>query len=125
MGTCFSSPHHDLENLSLDDCEDYWPDITKAKILRAIDGDTVVIGTPDRKKFTIRLYGINCEELKSKSKRAIDAKNFTAEFVGSIVTVQLIKKKESFGRLLATIHTNRGDLSQLLLNANLADEYKK
>lgn len=122
MGKCFSSP---LENISLEECEDYWPDISKAKILRAIDGDTVVIGTAERKKFTIRLYGINCEELKSKSKRAIDAKNFTSEFVGIIVTVQLIKKKESFGRLLAIIHTHRGDLSQLLLNANLADKYEK
>lgn len=107
----------------------------RAKAVRVIDGDTVVMDI-DLGFHTIilsepvRLAGINTSELIGKdSVRAHEAKAFTQEWLSADPTLyiqtQLPHEREKYGRVLATIYREDDpvSLNEALLKAALADEY--
>lgn len=112
----------------------------RAKILRVIDGDTVVAAIKHRgvyNKYRIRLYGINAPEMKPPKNAAnrdeiiIAAKRSTAYLTD--ITLNRIKYCQitgcdNFGRLLAELYHDskkRRSINQEMIDQGYAVVYKK
>jgi len=131
-----------LENLNkcnIDNTKLITYDFTKAKVLKVYDGDTFTIAgfyNGDFCKFNVRLYGVNCEEIKGGTpetkKKAQDAKKFVEDMIlNKIIDIDILNNKivdnkrltEKYGRLLCNVKINGNDLANALLNADLAKPY--
>jgi micrococcal nuclease len=108
----------------------------KAKVLRVIDGDTIVVDI-DLGFYcwlfnqSIRLAGIDAPETRTKNslekEAGLLAKSFVEDYIkpGDMVVVTTIfDKTEKFGRILGTITTENGlNINQALLDENLVVAY--
>jgi endonuclease YncB( thermonuclease family) len=129
-----------LKEMTLKDAQDPRYYFNEAKILKVIDGDTVVIGVYHNNefvKFNARIYGIDCDEMHGgtevERKNAQLAKKFVEMMIlGKVVNVEVlnnriinnIKIKEKFGRLLLNIKTHDNkDVAEELCSAGLARQY--
>jgi len=104
-----------ISELSLENCETYIPPINFAKVIKVYDGDTITIGTlinhnniTKPYKFSLRLYGIDAPEIRTKNiiekKAGLFVKNELQEMIlNKIVLINLEKKPDKYGRLLGTI----------------------
>lgn len=105
----------------------------RCRVVRVIDGDTVAVavdlGCDVTINLTIRLYGINCPEMKGETLTAARlAKNFTYTWIddvwsnGEELTLETFKdKKEKYGRYLGVIRRDTPDGSIRSLNAALVE----
>jgi len=87
-----------------------------AKVLRVIDGDTIVLnidlGFNVTIKETIRLYGINTPELRSKNKNEKTKAKIAKDYIlkqfkinDNEIEIETLKdKKGKYGRMLGIIH---------------------
>jgi endonuclease YncB( thermonuclease family) len=114
-------------------------DFTKAKVIKVYDGDTYWIAAwhcGRLLRFRIRLYGVDCAEMKSKDleqkQQAINAKQYVSDLIlGQIVDIDVLENrmingkviKEKWGRLLCTIKTHGVDIAQLLIDQKYAKPY--
>lgn len=104
-----------------------------AKVLSVIDGDTIKVtidlGFDVLINATVRLYGINTNELKSKDAKlresAIDAKVYLSNrLIGKTVVAEtFINKKEKYGRYLANIYLNDILINTEMINKGYAVAY--
>ena len=113
----------------------------KAEPLKVIDGDTVDfmvdLGFDVHLKQRFRLARINCWEMKDPAPegmaKAVAAKKFTeSKLLHGRDIVIVTKKTDIYGRYLAEVLFTSGtknivqyNLSDLLLNAGLAEKYPK
>lgn len=88
---------------------DWWK-FDHAKIVRIIDGDTVILslqlGFTVSVEVTVRLYGINAPESKGATKAAgLASANQLRQLLpcGCDVRIETLKIKEKYGRYLARI----------------------
>ncbi|MEK7705291.1 MAG: thermonuclease family protein [Myxococcota bacterium] len=99
----------------------------KAKVPENYDGDTLTLAGPEG--FHVRVHGANTTEMKSASGPepfAEAAKAFTAKLVvGKSVKLHYVgtKTSDSYGRLVAQVETDKGDLAELLIGHGLAHVY--
>lgn len=122
------------------------PFIWKASHIKTIDGDTidvkVDVGFRSTRTERLRLFGINCPEMKgSTHEYGLKAKQFTEDWIASSLVpdedwhlVIQTFKSDVFGRYLAKVwkrkdYTNSGidmqmDLSYALLSSGLAVPFK-
>jgi endonuclease YncB( thermonuclease family) len=128
-----------LKNCTIDNTKLITYNFTKAKVLKVYDGDTFTIAgfhNGDFCKFSVRLYGVNCEEIKGGTaetkKLAQDAKKFVEDMIlDKIVDIDILNNKiidnkkmtEKYGRLLCNVKIDNNDLAISLLNAGLAKPY--
>ena len=108
-------------------------EIVSPEEVRVIDGDTIVINenisnNVNVKKERIRLACLNCPERLSQS--GIESTKRTQDFIDSSVMIFIIryKKKDLYGRTIATVlgvnnNDKISDLNALLLSYGAA-EYK-
>jgi len=106
----------------------------EAEIVRVIDGDSVIVtvsvGFDMYIKLGLRLYGIDCPEIRSRDKahkaHGLLAKNCVEENlkVGEVYRITT-NSKGKFGRYLATIKLSgrRGTINDLLVKSLLAVPY--
>ena len=114
-----------------------------AKIIKVYDGDTYTIAYNDtngvKEEFfqnRIRLYGVNCYELKDDNvnnrKKAIEAREFVKSLIlNNIVDVEILNGKklngktinEKYGRLIGKISYKGQDIATLLLEKGLAVKF--
>jgi endonuclease YncB( thermonuclease family) len=149
MGSCFSHADHiaatpvtrgRLSEITYEDTKEPTYDFTEAKVIKVYDGDTLTIGVyhiNGFKRFNVRLYGVDCDEMRGGTEQtrahALKAKIFVQEQVlGKVVKIHVLNNKiyegkmikEKYGRLIAVIYTPRGDnLADMLLAAGLARKY--
>jgi len=103
--------------LSLD-CQTYF-----AKVIRIIDGDSIVILTNDNLQIKVRLEGIDCPE-KSQD-FGEKARQYTAALCFN-KNVRIEKKgQDRYGRTLAYIYVDDLCVNKELLKAGLAWHFKK
>lgn len=129
-----------LQNTTLDTAQELTYNFTEAKVVSVYDGDTItVVAYFDGgfKRFNVRLYGIDCAEMRGGTdetkKKAIAAKQFVINRVlDRIVKIEVLNNqkldghviREKYGRLLARITTpDNQDLSDLLIQEGLANPY--
>lgn len=95
---------------------------TTVSVVSVYDGDTVTLSTGDK----IRLKWANAPEMKPREAYAIEAKELTYTFTKGR-TVELVvneaNARDGYGRILAGIRTDEGDLSVRLLELGLAHVY--
>jgi len=107
-----------------------------AKVVRIIDGDTIVVDI-DLGFFTwinnrsIRLIGIDTPEIRTKNplekEAGFLAKSYVENLIkpgDTVIVNTVLDKTEKFGRILGTISTETGfNINKALLDENLAVPY--
>lgn len=97
-----------------------WPDPpAEERVTDVYDGDTVTLSTGDR----VRLRWVNTPEMRPKQPFAQEAKEAAQRFVEGR-RVKLIvdpdNARDGYGRIIAGLQTERGSLSEHLLEQGLA-----
>lgn len=148
MGGCVSNPEkqvkrarsEQLATLTYANTNELTYNFTEAKVLKVYDGDSLTIGAyydGGFKKFNVRIFGIDCDELKGGNsitrENGVRAKKYVEKLVlNKIINIDVLNNKiidgkklrEKFGRLLAKITTPDGqDLGDELFIAGLARRY--
>ena len=90
----------------------WYPPIKKGKVIKVYDGDTFWIVSKingQDYKFNIRTFGYDSPELRSKDveerKAGQEARDYVADkILNKVVKIEVIKKKEKYGRILAKIY---------------------
>ena len=131
MGSCCTK-EIDISHVKYKETAIFIPPITKAYVIKVYDGDTFTIATsfPHDKqiyRFTVRIRGIDCPELRTKNSNekyvALLAKNFvTSQIYNKYVILRNIAY-DKYGRLLADIMINKHNLATMLLKKNMAVSY--
>lgn len=106
------------------------------KVIRVIDGDTVVVEAPWipielKQEISIRILGIDTPEkggraqCAKEAKLGADATAFAKTVIkpGQIVQVNLIQWDKFGGRVNATISVNGEDFAQMQIDRGLARPY--
>lgn len=140
MGICYSKKksHSSEINISdtikYQDCVQFIPPIKNGRVIKVYDGDTITIASrvPNLKnslvyRFSVRLNGIDCPEIKSKDceEKAIAnlvKKKLSDKIFGKVVNLKNIKL-EKYGRLLAEVYCGDIHINQWLLDTNCAIRY--
>jgi len=113
-----------FHDVSIDTVNPVHFDFKYGKIIKVYDGDTYWIAAPYCNgifRFVIRLYGVDCPELRSKNPQekiaALAARDFVANLIlNKVVNVEILPRKEKFGRLLANITVGNQSLTSILIN---------
>ena len=102
-------------------------------ITKVIDGDTFVVENFDLgmgvylDKVTCRLYGVDTPETRSKNKeekqRGLEVKRIVQSFIEGREVALESMELDKYGRVLARITFDRGDLSEFLIKEKLARPY--
>jgi len=109
------------------------PPISEGIVIKVYDGDTITIASklpyPDSPmyRFSVRLNGIDCPEIKGKS----ETEKACAQIAKKYVEDMLLHKKvilknvttEKYGRLLADVYLNDICINTELINNKLAVAY--
>jgi micrococcal nuclease len=107
------------------------PATTAARIVRVVDGDTIVVRTRGR-EVTVRLLGLDTPETHGGPSECGGrvASRQLARIAPADTRVRLITDPDSgdtrdrYGRLLAYVDSDRGDLGERQLRAGLAYVYR-
>ena len=99
----------------------------KGKILRVIDGDTIeaaiFLGFNISIKKKIRIIGIDAPEIRSRNEAtrqaAFAAKKRLEELFPTKDLIIESKGFDKYGRCLAVVHTDSGNVGDILLNEGL------
>lgn len=108
--------------------------VTSASVTRVYDGDTFYIDVPDwpdivGKNMPVRIYGIDCPEIKSDNiEEKICAEKAKYYVIGELakshnkITICNLRRDKYF-RILCDVSINGENLGQKLLDAKLARKY--
>jgi len=131
MGLCCTKDI-DISRIKYKETKKFIPPIKKAYVIKVYDGDTFTIATTlpyDKNiyRFSVRIRGIDCPELRTKNSNekfvALLAKNFV---ISKILNKQVILRNiayDKYGRLLADTFINKHNLANMLLQNNMAVTY--
>lgn len=124
--------YHSTKNIEWKDTKPYIPPVNSGLVIKVYDGDTITIATQiynDKTlyRFSVRLNGIDCPEMKTNNNNektvAIMAKNRVTEMIyRKNITLKNVKK-EKYGRLLADVYHNNICINNVLLKERLAVKY--
>ncbi len=107
----------------------------KARVISVYDGDTFTIIAKHLGKyfkFVVRLYGIDCYELKDPSGKGLKAKEFVNNMIlNKIVDIEVLNNtyydgkliNEKYGRLLSIIKIDNKNLADELIKNNFGYKY--
>lgn len=109
------------------------PQITEGYVTKVYDGDTITIASKlpyensPLYKWSVRLNGIDCPEIKGKSSDEKDIAKLAKQEVEKLCLNKIIKLEpvdlDKYGRLLANIYIDNINISQHLINNKLAIAY--
>jgi endonuclease YncB( thermonuclease family) len=121
-----------LKYIVYKDTEKYVPNVSFGKVVKVYDGDTITIasripGCDTIYRFSVRLRGIDCAEIKAHSfaekEEAEIARNaLSARILGRIVLLNDVSV-EKYGRLLADVYCDGEHLNKWMLDNNYAVPY--
>ena len=109
---------------------------TKAKVIKVYDGDTFWIAAnnnDDIFRYKVRLFGIDCPELRDKDPIAFAARDYVEDkLLDKIVDVDILTnrkvnnrlQKEKYGRLLAIVKYKGVNINKRLVELGYAKEVK-
>ena len=93
------------------------------KVIHISDGDTIHVLTNDKKKYKIRLNGIDAPE-SSQDYGNKSKENLKRYIYNKDVTV-IYKSKDKYNRLLGTVYLNKQDINLQQIKDGYAWVYKK
>jgi len=104
----------------------------KCKVVKVYDGDTIWVatcglpGTPgntEMVRLKLRLKGINSEELKSKSDKAINAKNYMTQLLLGKDVYCTFLGYDNFARVLSVVYLDGMNVNQHMIDTGHAVPY--
>lgn len=110
----------------------YVPQITHGRVVDVYDGDTItIIGyvkhNPELFRFSVRLNGIDCPEMKGKYENEKVVAKFAKKYINDIVYDKIVTLEnvslDKYGRVLAKVMFGPRDIAQELLDKNMAVAY--
>jgi len=120
------------DEISWDDTKPYIPPVSWGRVIKVYDGDTITIATyvhnlPDLYRFSVRLKGIDCPEIRSK----ISAEKSVATLAKQYLEERILGKDielrnvslEKYGRILAEVWYDGTSMNSSLLDDRLAVVY--
>ena len=115
------------------DCIPFVPPIAMGFVIKVYDGDTITIASklpyPDSPlyRFSVRLNGIDCPEIKSKDKYEKECAQIAKQVMTDLVFNRVVLLKnvgtEKYGRILADVYIDQIHLNDYLLKKRLAVSY--
>ena len=137
--SCFKCFKKKIDNSVLkcqyEDTLPFIPPIAEGKVIKVYDGDTITIAsklpykTSPVYRFSVRIAGIDCPEIKTKNETekecALIAKAFVSDkILNKIVQLKNVKT-EKYGRILADVYFNNNvSIGEELLKSRLAVKYE-
>ena len=115
------------------DCAPFVPPIDRGVVIKVYDGDTITIASklpyPNSPlyRFSVRLNGIDCPEIKAKNEYEKDCAHLAKKEVYDLVFNKIVILKnvqtEKYGRVLADVYVGELHLNDHLLKKRLAVAY--
>lgn len=128
-----SSFTNDLSNVEWNNTIPFVPPIKSGYVIKVYDGDTITIAAKmpymnsPIYRFSVRLLGIDCPEIKSKSlvekELAINARDVLSSKIMRKSVVLHNVTLEKYGRLLADVYCEGIHINQWMLDNKLALPY--
>tara|TARA_Y100000768_G_scaffold225339_1_gene170137 strand:+ start:2252 stop:2686 length:435 start_codon:yes stop_codon:yes gene_type:complete len=112
-----------LEDCTYKNTDVYVPNITRGKVVKCYDGDTVTIATIiDNKgyRFSVRMLGYDCAEIRSKNEQEKKVAKWAKEYITSMIydkVVNVVKNEgyDKYGRLLLKLEINGINVNDVML----------
>lgn len=115
-----------------EDTTPYIPNVEKGKVIKVYDGDTITVASKlphddTLYRFSVRLNGIDCPEIKSNDEGEIQCAQLAKKMVSDLILNKNVELKniklEKYGRLLADVYYDGIDITHILLDNHLAVVY--
>jgi micrococcal nuclease len=124
---------NNLQDAIWDNTAPFVPPVTRGKVIKVYDGDTITIAaklpykSSEIYRFSVRLRGIDSPEIKSKSpvekELAINSKIYLSNVIlGQMVELKNIST-EKYGRILADVYIDNVNVNKWMLENKLAVPY--
>ena len=118
------------EDINLMNCMQYFPPIKEGKVIKVYDGDTFTIASiinNQAYKFSVRLRGVDCPEIKTQDSEEKEIANFVKEKIIEKIMNKIIFLEDigydKYGRILANVKYENEDISDWLLKNHYAVIY--
>ena len=121
-----------MESIEYKDTVEFVVPITKGKVIKVYDGDTITVASriaPESPiyRFQVRMNGIDTPEIKGGSMHekelAIKARNELSKMIMGKMVYLKNNKTEKYGRVLSDVYLNDLHINQWLLDNKYAVEY--
>lgn len=124
---------NNLQEADWDNTAPFIPPVTRGKVIKVYDGDTITIASKlpykssQMYRFSVRLRGIDSPEIKSKSlaekELALNSKMALSNLIlGQMVDLKNVST-EKYGRILADVYINNVNVNTWMLENKLALPY--
>jgi len=120
------------DNVGWDETVSYVPPVSGGRVIKVYDGDSITIATyvhglPTLYRFSVRLNGIDCPEMRTRNetekKAAVIAKELLSDkILGRYVELRNVSL-EKYGRILADVMIDNESMSEMLITNHLAVRY--
>jgi endonuclease YncB( thermonuclease family) len=110
----------------------YVPQITQGRVVDVYDGDTITIvgyvkHNPELFRFSVRLNGIDCPEMRTKNPNEKLIAGFAKKYLHDIISDKVVTLEDvgldKYGRLLAKVIFGPRDVAKELVEKNMAVPY--
>ena len=122
-----------LETIEYDDTIPFIPPVTRGKVIKVYDGDTITIASKmpwDSSpffRFSVRLNGIDCPEIRTKNVNEKKCAKMAKEMLSKNILHKIVTLKnvelEKYGRILADVYIQDTNVTDCLIKNHLAVEY--
>jgi endonuclease YncB( thermonuclease family) len=115
-----------ISDCNYNNTQPYFPEFTEGKVVKVHDGDTFHIVANINGvfyRFIVRMYGYDSPELNTDAgKRAKHA--LETRIMDKIVKVEIHKIREKYGRELATVSDDKGEINKWMIEQGYGIPYK-
>lgn len=128
-----SDTSEDINSLEWKDTIEFVPPIERGYVIKVYDGDTITIASKlpylssPLYRFSVRLSGIDCAEIKSKEEDEKKCAELAKEELTKLILNKIVYLKnvkvEKYGRVLADVYIGELHLNNYMLERRLAVEY--
>jgi micrococcal nuclease len=122
-----------LETVNYNDTIPFIPPVSKGKVIKVYDGDTITIASKmpwDNSpffRFSVRLNGIDCPEMRTKNVNEKKCAKLAKEMLSNNILDKIVTLKnvqlEKYGRILADVYIQDINVTDCLIKNHLAVEY--
>ena len=126
----YKNMDEDNEKINWKDTIEFVAPIEKGIVIKVYDGDTITIAsklpyeTSPLYRFSVRLNGIDCPEIKSKDENEKECAKIAKKEMNDLIINKMVILKnvqtEKYGRILADVYIGDLHLNQYLIEKRLA-----
>ena len=132
MGCLCSKTKSIPEDIDPKNLSNFVPMLRDCRVIKCYDGDTITVAAfypaEELYKFSVRIAGIDCPEMKTKNSSEKDIAIIARDRVANLILGQMVELEnvttEKYGRLLANVIFQKQSVGDILLREHLAVEYK-